>query len=428
MKSWKANYAAILIAQSLAMVGFGLSFPIIPLFIEEDIGIRDPVQLKAWVGVIQSSASITMAVFAPIWGHLADVFSRKTMLLRAMFGGAILILLMAFVRSPWQMLALRAVQGCLSGTIAAATVMTAGIVPASQVAFALGLLQTGIAAGNSLGPLAGGVLSDFLGNRIAFLGTGVVLFFSGFIVLKWVDNDRPKKNINAEGIADENSPGAVGSMTGAPGSITGLKAEKKFSLIPDFRPIIANPLIITLMMVGFSVQAVNGAAQPMLPLFLKSLAQKITDAPMYIGSSTGLVLGVGAATSAIAAVLVGKYALRLGYWRTLIFCLAACAVFTVPQAFVNNMYQLMALRAISSFCLGGCIPVMNAIIAISTDRKTQGTTFGLNSSVSAAGMALGPLIGSAAAMLSYRAVFIVCAFIMGFAAVQISKRRKSAKD
>ena len=168
MKSWKANYIALLIAETLAMMGFGLSFPVIPLFLEEDIGITDPVKLKAWVGLIQSSAAITLAIFAPIWGHLADIFSRRAMLLRAMFGGAIVISLMTFVNSPWQFLVLRSIQGCLTGTVAAATVLVAAISPASQVAFALGLLTTGIAVGNSLGPLVGGVISDFLGYRVAF--------------------------------------------------------------------------------------------------------------------------------------------------------------------------------------------------------------------------------------------------------------------
>ena len=397
MKSWKANYAAILAAQTLAMIGFGLSFPVIPLFIEEEIGIKDPVKLKAWVGVIQSCASVTMAIFAPIWGHLADVFSRRTMLLRAMFGGAAIISLMAFVNSPWQLLVLRTIQGCLTGTIAASTVLTAGIVPAAEVALALGLLQTAVAVGNSLGPLVGGVLSDFLGYRPAFLSTGILLFLAGLIVLKWVDSDRQAKSAE----------------------------KKKLTLVPDFRPIIANPLIVTVLITGFAVQAANGAAQPMLPLFLKSLALRVTEEPMYIASSTGLIMGVGAASSAIAAVLVGKYALRFGYWRALFFCLTACAIANIPQAMVTTMYQLMILRAISSFFIGGSIPVVNAIIAISAEKKTQGATFGLNSSVSAMGMALGPMIGSAAAMLSYRAVFIVCAIILGLSAWQVSIRSKS---
>ena len=396
MKSWKTSYTALLIAETLAIMGFGLSIPVIPLFLEEDIGITDPVRLKAWVGLIQSSAAITLAIFAPIWGHLADVFSRRLMLLRAMFGGALVISLMTFVNSPWQFLVLRSIQGCLTGTVAAATVLAAGISPAAQVAFTLGLLQTGVSVGNSIGPLVGGVLSDFIGYRAAFFGTGLTLAISGFIVLKWVDEDyRPPAG-----------------------------EKKKISLFPDVRPIIASPLLLALMLVTFGMHASSSAASPMLPLFLKELALRVTDAPEYIGSSTGIVLGVGAAFTALAAALVGKFSGRLGYWITLLVCLCGGAIMTVPQTFVTNVYQLTVLRAMSSFFIGGCIPVINAIIAVSTEKNQQGAIYGINSSIASTGAALGPVIGAAAAMISYRAVFMVSALLLALSALSIRKRSR----
>ena len=396
MKSYRTNYTAILAAETLAMIGFSLSIPITPLFLEDDIGITDPVKLKIWVGVIQASAAVTMAIFAPIWGHLADIYSRKAMLLRALFGGSVLISLMTFVNSPWQLFVLKTIQGCLTGTVAAATVLTASITPAAQVAFALGLLHTMIAVGSSVGPLIGGLISDFLGYRAAFFSTGLSLALAGFIVFKWVDSDqRPKE-----------------TRTG------------KLNLLPDIRPIAASPLLVTMMLVTFGVHSANAAATPMLPLFLKSLLMNVSESPEYIASSSGIVLGVGAAFTAIAAVLVGKYSSAIGYWRTLFFCLSAGAIITVPQIFVTNMIQLTVLRAISAFFIGGAIPVINAIIAVSTDKKIQGTVFGFNSSVTAAGAAFGPLIGSAAAMLSYRMIFLVAALILGLSALEIARRQK----
>jgi DHA1 family multidrug resistance protein-like MFS transporter len=176
------------------------------------------------------------------------------------------------------------------------------------------------------------------------------------------------------------------------------------------------------MLVTCCLQASNNAANPMLPLFLKELAQKVSESPEYIGSSTGIVLGVGAAFTALAAALVGKFAGHSGYRLTLLVCLSGGALLTLPQTFVTNMYQLTVLRAFSSFFIGGCIPVVNAIIAVSTDKNNQGTIYGINSSVSSTGAALGPMIGSAAAMLSYRAVFVVSALILGLSAFSVRKR------
>ncbi|GHT64814.1 MFS transporter [Spirochaetia bacterium] len=396
-KSWKSNYIAILIAETMAIAGFALSMPVIPLFLTDDIGITDPVKLKIWVGAIQSLSAVTLAIFAPIWGHLADVFSRRMMLLRAMFGGAIVVSLMTFVQEPWQLLVLRTIQGSLTGTVAAATVMTAGIAPAAQIALALGLLQTGVAVGNSIGPLIGGVISDFLGHRIAFLSTGLVLAGAGVIVLKGVDDDSSTHHH---------------------------KKGELFRFLPDIKPVLESPMLISLMITTFVIQAANTIAGPMLPLFLKELAAD----SKYIGSSTGIVLGVGAGAAAVSAVLVGKYSSRFGYWKTLAFCLTAGAILTVPQAFVSNMTQLALFRALSSFFIGGSIPVLNAILAVSTEKDHQGSVYGFNSSVASAGGALGPMIGSMVAMINYRMVFIATAILLGLSAYGTIKRSKRLKQ
>jgi DHA1 family multidrug resistance protein-like MFS transporter len=393
-KSWKSNYIAILSAETLAMAGFALSMPVVPLFLAEDMGIEDPAALKMWVGLIQSCAGVALAVFAPIWGHLGDVFSKRMMLMRAMLGGAVAISLMAFVQSPWQLLVLRTLQGCLTGTIAAATVLTAGIAPAAQVALALGLLQTGVAVGNSIGPLIGGVLSDFMGHRFAFLSTAVVLVIAGLIVLKWVKDDDSHPPVRKKG--------------------------ERRGFIPDFRPILRSPMLISLMITTFVIQAANSIAGPMLPLFLREL---VADG-RYIGSATGIVLGAGAGATAVAAVVTGKYSARIGYWRTLAFCLGAGAILTIPQAFVTNMVQLTVFRALASFCLGGATPVLNAIIAVSAEKKYLGSIYGFNSSIASAGGALGPIIGSMVAMISYRMVFLATALLLGLSALGTILRRK----
>ena len=396
MKSYRTNLTALLIAQTLAIMGFSLMLPIIPLFLEEDIGITDPVRLKVWVGFIHSSATIALAVFAPIWGRLADVFSRRVMLIRAMFCGSIVIFFMTFVTSPWQLLVLRGLQGSLAGTIAAATVLTASISPAAKVALAMGLLQTSIATGSSIGPLIGGIISDFLGYRAAFLSTSLLLALAGFVVLMWVEDDfRPSPENKA----------------------------KKLSLLPDIQPIAGSPLLICIILLTLGVHTANTVATPMLPLFLRSLLLRVTEEPAFIASSTGIVLGTGAAFAAVAAVLAGKFSYRIGYWKTLIFCLSAAAVLTIPQAFVSNMLQLTILRAMTSFFIGGTLPVINAIIASSSEKKNQGTIYGFNSSMAYAGMALGPMIGSAAAMLSFHVMFFASALVLALSALGAFWRR-----
>ncbi|HOV65062.1 MAG TPA: MFS transporter, partial [Spirochaetia bacterium] len=81
--SWKRNLYAIWIAEFIAIIGFNTSVPIIPFYLQ-DLGIHDPQKLKIWVGISQALVSVAVAIFAPIWGKVADIYGRKPMLLRAM--------------------------------------------------------------------------------------------------------------------------------------------------------------------------------------------------------------------------------------------------------------------------------------------------------------------------------------------------------
>jgi DHA1 family multidrug resistance protein-like MFS transporter len=209
----------------------------------------------------------------------------------------------------------------------------------------------------------------------------VVLVAAGLIVLKFVQDDsRP----------------------------SGQQVPRK-DLLPNIRPIFASPTLIMLLLIAFTLQAANTIAEPMLSLFLKSLASD----SRFIGSSIGIVLGAGAASTAIAAIIVGRYSYKIAYWRTLICCFGAGSLRTIPQSLVTNAVQLALFRAIASFFVGGSIPVLNAIIANSTEKEHQRSVYGFNSSVSAAGGALGPVIGTA--------------FMFGVASVSTAYRRHRLK-
>jgi DHA1 family multidrug resistance protein-like MFS transporter len=321
------------------------------------------------------------------------------MLLRAMFGGTIFVSLMSLVQAPWQLLLLRMVQGCLTGTTAAATVLTAGISPRNRVALTLGLITTGVAVGNSIGPLIGGVIADFIGRRAAFLSTGIVLALAGFIILF--------------GVTDDKHPAPAEAAK-----------KKKQNFFADFKLLAGDHLLLVVLFVFFGIQAANTIANPMMPLFIKQLALEAGNSPRFIGSATGVVLGVGAAATAIGSVTVGKYADRIGYWRALIVCLVLGAVLRVPQALVVDNYQLGFFRAVSSFFIGACTPLLNAIIATGTAKERQGAAYGLSSSFTQTGGALGPVIGSAVAMISLRAVFLAASAVMVVSALMVVAGRK----
>ena len=77
------------------------------------------------------------------------------MLLRGLFGGAGVVVMMGFASAPWQLLGLRVLEGMLTGTVAAATALIATSAPKRRLGYALGMVQTAVFAGAAAPSSAG---------------------------------------------------------------------------------------------------------------------------------------------------------------------------------------------------------------------------------------------------------------------------------
>src|SRR5205823_7693600 len=168
LEPWEKTAWIASATQLFCLIGFGLGLPFLPMYIQS-LGVTERAQVAIWSGVISGSAALTMAVLAPVWGLLADRYGRKPMLIRSMLGGAVVISAMGFVGDVWQLLAVRLVQGGVTGSQAAAAALVAAATPAHHVGFALGLVSTAVQVGNTVGPALGGLVVGGLGFRGSFL-------------------------------------------------------------------------------------------------------------------------------------------------------------------------------------------------------------------------------------------------------------------
>jgi MFS transporter, DHA1 family, multidrug resistance protein len=148
---WQKTLYIMFFAQLMTGVGFSSIFPFLPLYVQE-LGSSTGLSTELLAGLVFSGQSFTMMLAAPIWGSLADRFGRKLMVERALFGGAIILFLMAFVRSAEELVFLRALQGLVTGTVAAANALVASQAPRERSGYAMGLLQVAMGAGIALGP------------------------------------------------------------------------------------------------------------------------------------------------------------------------------------------------------------------------------------------------------------------------------------
>lgn len=187
---WRRNLIISAFGAFTTIVGMTVLLPFLPLFVEE-IGVSDPKAISEWSGIAYAATFFSAALVAPLWGRLGDRYGRKLMLVRASFGMAISIGLMGFVTSVSQLVLLRLLTGLAGGYASGAAILAATQTPKDKAGWALGVISSGVMAGNFIGPLIGGILPDYIGIRTCFVAIGILIFIT-FIVTTFAISENHK--------------------------------------------------------------------------------------------------------------------------------------------------------------------------------------------------------------------------------------------
>ncbi len=371
---WKRTLYILFFAQLMVAVGFSSIFPFLPLYVEQ-LGSDSGLSIEILSGLVFSSQSFTMMLASPVWGAIADRYGRKLMVERSMFGGAAILLLMAFVTSAEQLVVLRAVQGLITGTISATSALLASVTPRDRTGYAMGLLQVGFGAGLAAGPLLGGAVADAFDYGTVFYLTAALLLLAGVTVELGV----------RERFNPENGPAG------------------RHGILAGWRSLLLLPGVFATFGVRFLSSLGRMMSAPILPLFIAGLLADHSR----LNTFTGLALGLTSGATTLSAIFLGRLGDRSGYRRVLAFSVAALAGLYGLLGMVSAGWQLLGLQVLIGIALGGVIPITSALLANYVTPGEEGAAFGLDNSVNAGGRALAPLLGAAAAAAwGYPAAFL----------------------
>jgi DHA1 family multidrug resistance protein-like MFS transporter len=383
---WQRTLYIMFLAQLVTAIGFSSIFPFFPLYVHH-LGSSFGINLNLLSGLVFSSQAFTMMLASPFWGALADRYGRKLMVERAMFGGSLLLLLMGFVISAEQLVALRAIQGLVTGTVAAANALVASSTPREHVGYGMGLLQVGQGAGVALGPIIGGALADRFGYSSAFWLPGFLLLIAGFLVLFGVHEKFERRSETA---------------------------RKTAGFFQAWRNIFALAGVPITFIIQFLSQLGTNLLTPVLPLFIPTVLGPSQD----LNTFTGLVVGSTAATSTISSIYFGRLGDRKGHRRILIASLAIGGLFYIPEILVNAGWQVLVLQALVGVAAGGIVPSISALQARFTHHGMEGAVYGLDNSIGSGARAIAPMLGSGISIIaSLRAAFPVTGVILILAAL-----------
>ena len=369
---WRQNMYVCLFGSFTTIMAMTLLLPFLPLYVAE-LGVKSPAAVVQWSGIAYGITFLGAGIMAPVWGMVADRYGRKVILMRASLGMAISMSLIGVAGNVWQLVALRLLAGFLGGYSSGAIVLVATQTPKSHSGWALGTLSTGVMAGTLLGPLVGGVLPGLIGVRETFFLAGGVIFIA-FIATSTL-------------IREDNPPGRGKRRKTVKGA---------WSMIADRRPVIAMLATATMLMVA------NMSIEPIITVYVGTLRSG-TDVVLM----SGVVMAVSAFGSILAAPRLGRLADRIGTWRVIVLCLLLTGALLVPQAFVTNVWQLIALRFLMGMALAGLLPSISATIRHNVPDAVAGTILGYATSAQFAGQVIGPVVGGfVGGHLGMRAVFL----------------------
>jgi DHA1 family multidrug resistance protein-like MFS transporter len=361
-----------LVGSFTTIIAMTLLLPFLPLYVEE-LGVSDKAAIVQWSGIAYGATFFAAAIVAPIWGRLGDIYGRKLMLIRASLGMTIAISLMGMAGNVWQLVGLRLFTGLAGGYASGSMVLVASQTPKHRSAWALGMVSSGIMAGNLVGPLIGGALPPIIGIRTTFLAAGAVIFLTFLATTFLIKEDK------------------------SPARKKAAKAGGGWKSIPDKRPVIA------MLATGMLLMLANMSIEPIITVYVAQIVPNQAQVTMI----AGVVMSAAALGSILSASRLGKLADRIGHWPVISGALLFAGLLLIPQAFVTASWQLIVLRFLMGIALGGLLPCITAVIRHNVPDAAIGSILGLSISSQYVGQVAGPVLGGfVGGHIGMRAVFL----------------------
>jgi DHA1 family tetracycline resistance protein-like MFS transporter len=150
----------LLLTVAIDAIGIALIVPVMPELLQQVTG-GNLANAALWGGVLSTIYAMMQFLFAPLLGHLSDLFGRRPVLLISLAVMVVDYLIMATTGWIIILLLARAVGGVTAATHSTANAAMADLMPPDQRAQGFGLLGAAFGLGFVLGPVIGGFLGAF---------------------------------------------------------------------------------------------------------------------------------------------------------------------------------------------------------------------------------------------------------------------------
>lgn len=365
----RRSLLTLFVAGLLFWSSIAITLPTLPLYVKSVGGNSQQV------GVVMGSFAMGLLLFRPMLGRMADDRSRKLVLLIGLAVVALAPLGYLFITSIPLLIVLRAFHGI---SVAAFTTgfiaLVADLSPPNQRGELIGYMSLVNPIGVAIGPALGGFIQAGYGYPPLFI-TSFALGFVGLLCANQLSEvKREPKNIHPAVAPQPQS------------SFWGLLLTDRLRI----------PFVVMLI-----IGLVFGIISTFIPLFIQE---------SKINLNSGLFYSAAAISSFGLRLVTGPASDRYGRGLFITLSLVCYMVAMIVLGFAHSPNSILIAAIMQGAGGGTLIPIMVALMADRSLAKERGQVFSLCIAGFDLGIALaGPILGSFADLLGYRALFAIAA-------------------
>ena len=354
----KSTIGFIFITLLIDFTGFGVIIPVLPRLIEEMTGGGLSVA-AIYGGWLTLSYSAMQFLSAPVLGGLSDKYGRRPVLLASLFGLGIDYIFLAFAPTIGWLFAGRILAGITGASFTTAMAYIADVSTPEKRAQNFGLIGAAFGIGFIVGPVIGGLFSEY-GLRVPFLisaGLSLLNWLYGYFILP-------------ESLAPENRRNFDWKRANPVGS---LLQVKKYPALGG--------LLLTLFLLYLASHAVQSG-------WAYYTMEKFAWTEKAVGYSLGFAgLVVGVVQGGLIRVIIPK----IGQIKAVFYGLILYMVGFILFAFASEGWMMYAF--LLPYGLAGIFgPAMQGLISNQVKADSQGEIQGVMAGLMSASAIVGPLI------------------------------------
>ena len=355
----KKRLFSILLVVFIDLLGFSLILPLLPYYAETFNA------SKFVTGLLIAVYALMQLIGAPILGRLSDRYGRRPILLVSVFGTFLGFLLLGIANALWILFAARILDGITGGNLSVAQAYISDVTDAKNRAKGLGLIGAAFGVGFIIGPVTGGILSQYGYNVPAFVAAGLA-FINFILIYAWLPESLTKEKM--EQLGEQKKPSVTLDAL-----VTALK----------------RPFTGSLLITRFFFSLAFAIFQTIFSLY--ALAKFNLTA-----RDTGFVLTyVGVLSVFVQGFLVGRLTNRFREDHLITFAVALMAVSLLGWALAPSVFWLLVVLTPTSISGGILNTLLSSTLTKAVAPQEIGGILGLSASVESSTRIIAPILGGA---------------------------------